>query len=259
MNVNVRSEEHILFIEVDRPQKMNALTREMYHGIAQAYGRLDRDPGLRVGLLHARGEHFTSGIDLPDWAGTFAGGQGFPLQEGGIDPFGMSGGIRCRKPVVMAVQGRCYTWGVEMMLNTDIRVAADDTRFAMLEVKRGLFPCGGATLRLPREIGWGNAQRYLLTGDEWSAEQALHWGLVQQLTAPGAQLEAAVDIARRIVAAAPLGVRGVLASARTAVLQGEEAARATIFSDMAELMKSEDMQEGLQSFLERRPARFKGR
>ena len=259
MHVNVWSEDSILFIEVNRPEKLNALTRDMYHRIAQAYWQLDADPDLRVGLLHAKGPHFSAGIDLPDWADTFASGHGFPVQENEIDPFCMGGGPRCRKPVLMAVQGYCYTWGVEVMLNTDIRVAATDTRFAMLEVKRGLFPCGGATLRLPREIGWGNAQRHLLTGDEWSAEDALRWGLVQQLTEPGRQLEAAVDIARRVAAAAPLGVRGVLASSRVAALAGEAAAIAQIFPDMAELMKSEDIWEGMQSFVERRAAVFKGR
>lgn len=259
MHVNVWSEDRILFIEVDRPEKMNALTRDMYHRLAQAYWQLDGDPGLRVGLLHAKGPHFTSGIDLPDWAGTFAEGRGFPVREDEIDPFGMSGGPRCRKPLVMAVQGYCYTWGVEAMLNTDIRVAAGDTRFAMLEVKRGLFPCGGATLRLPREIGWANAQRYLLTGDEWPVEDALRWGLVQQVTEPGRQLDAAIDIALRVAAAAPLGVRGVLESSRIAALQGEAAAIAHIFPAMAELMKSEDIKEGLQSFLERRNAVFKGK
>lgn len=259
MAVNVWSEDRILFIEVDRPEKLNALTRDMYLGIARAYARLDRDPELRVGLLHAKGPHFSSGIDLPDWSGTFASGGGFPVPDDGIDPFAMNGGPRCRKPVVMAVQGYCYTWSIEMMLNTEIRVAASDTRFAMLEVKRGLFPCGGATLRLPQEIGWSNAQRYLLTGDEWSAEDALRWGMVQQVTAPGQQLDAAIDLALRVAAAAPLGVSGVLRSSRLAALQGEDAAIADIFVEMSRLMQSEDVKEGLQSFLERRSAVFRGR
>src|SRR3546814_5632268 len=68
-------------------------------------------------------------------------------------------GPLCRKPIVFAAQGYCYTWGVEIMLNTDVRVVAEDTQFAMLEVKRGIYPCGGATLRLPQQMGWANAQR----------------------------------------------------------------------------------------------------
>lgn len=260
MTINIKTEDHILFIEVNRPEKYNAMTQEMYHQLARAYFRLDADTEARVGLVYAVGPHFTSGLELTDWAGTFDVGKGFPFcKENEIDPFYMMSDVRCRKPVIMAVQGYCYTWGFEMMLNTDIRVAATDTRFGMLEVKRGFFPAGGATLRLPKEIGWGNTQRYMLTGDEISATEAYRLGLVQYLTEPGRQLDKALEIAIRVVAAAPLGVQNALKSCRVAVLQGEEAARATIYQDVAEVMKSEDMKEGLQSFIERRTAVFKGK
>jgi len=260
MIVNVKTEEHILLIEVNRPEKYNAMTQEMYHQLARAYFRLDADPEARVGLVYAAGPHFTSGLELTDWAGTFDVGKGFPFcKENEIDPFYMMSDVRCRKPVIMAVQGYCYTWGLEIMLNTDIRVAATDTRFGMLEVKRGFFPCGGATLRLPKEIGWANAMRYLLTGDEMNAAEAYRLGLVQHLTEPGGQLDKALEIAKRVVAAAPLGVQNVLKSCREAVLEGEQAARAIIYQDVARVMESEDMKEGLQSFIERRTAVFKGK
>ncbi len=260
MTINVKTEEHILLIEVNRPEKYNAMTQEMYHQLARAYFSLDADPEARVGLVYAVGPHFTSGLELTDWAGTFDAGKGFPFcKENEIDPFYMMSDARCRKPVIMAIQGYCYTWGFEMMLNTDIRVAATDTRFGMLEVKRGFFPAAGATLRLPKEIGWGNTQRYMLTGDEMSATEAYRLGLVQHLTEPGLQLEKALEIARRVAAAAPLGVQTALKSSRVAALQGEEAARATIYQDVAEVMKSEDMMEGLLSFIERRTAVFKGK
>ncbi len=260
MTVTVKNEDHILLIEVNRPEKYNAMTQAMYHEIARAYFRLDQDEDARVGLVYAVGPHFTSGLDLIDWGGTFDAGRGFPfVEENEIDPFYVMSERRCRKPVVMAVQGYCYTWGFEMMLSTDIRVAADNTRFAMLEVKRGFFPAAGATLRLPREIGWANAQRYMLTGDEMSAAEAYRLGLVQHVTEPGKQLDLALEIARRVAAAAPLGVQGALASCRTAALEGDQAALAVMFRDVAEVMKSEDMKEGLQSFIERRTAVFKGK
>ncbi|HET8705697.1 MAG TPA: crotonase/enoyl-CoA hydratase family protein [Pseudomonadales bacterium] len=259
MTVNVKQEGHVLLIEIDRPKKYNALTREMYHQIAHAYWRLDQDPELRVGLVYGLGAHFSAGLELTDWTDTFGGGEGFPSRENEIDPFYINDGPRCSKPVIMAVQGYTYTWAVESMLNTDIRVAATDTRFAMLEVRRGLFPCGGATLRLHKEIGWANAQRYLLTGDEWFAEDAYRWGLVQHLTEPGKQFEKAFEIAQRVATAAPLGVKGVLQNCRKAVLEGEEAARKVIFKELAPVMQSEDMKEGLQSFIERRAAVFKGK
>ncbi len=260
MTINIKTEEHVLLIEVNRPQKRNAMNQEMYHQLAQAYFKLDSDADARVGLVYAIGPHFTSGLELTDWAGTFDIGQGFPfVKENEIDPFYMMSDVRCRKPIIIAVQGYCYTWGFEIMLNTDIRVAATDTRFAMLEVRRGFLPSGGATLRLPKEIGWANAQRYMLTGDEMSAAEAYRLGLVQHLTEPGQQFDKALELAHRVASAAPLGVRNALKSCRVAALQGEEAAKAIIYQDVAKIMKSEDMKEGLLSFIERRDAVFKGK
>jgi len=255
--VNVEAKDHILFIGLNRPEKMNAMNRQMYHDIAAAYGRLNREPELRVGLVYAEGDHFTSGLELDDWAGVFANGEGLTLNEGEMDPFGIVGPAM-DKPVVYATQGICFTCGVEMMLNTDIRVAADNTRYGQLEVKRGIFACGGATIRLQEEIGWANAQRYLLTGDEWSASQAHEWGLVQELVAPGEQFERARELAEKVARAAPLGVQGSLRSSRIARTEGHDAAKARLFPDLAPVMRSQDVQEGIQSFLERREAVFKG-
>lgn len=248
---------HILKIAMARPEKYNALTVKMYHQIALAYAELDSDPELRVGLFYGEGDHFTSGLELTDWQETFSAGKLLELPEGGICPFGLSG-PKLSKPVIMAVQGYCYTCGVEMMLNTDIRVAADNTRFAQLEVQRGLYACGGATIRLQRELGWANAQRYLLTGDEWSAEEAYRMGMVQVLCEPGKQFDTAMALAQRVADAAPLGVQGSLKSSQIARDQGEQAAIATLFKDLKPVMASEDIKEGIQSYIERRPARFKG-
>ena len=249
---------HILEIKLNRPDKYNALSVEMYHDLGRAFAQLDRDADLRVALIHGEGKHFTSGIELDKWAPIFGSGKGFPVKDGEIDPFGISG-ERHRKPVVIAVHGYCYTWGVELMLNSDVRVAAADTRFAMLEVKRGIYPCGGATMRLPDQAGWSNAMRYLLTGDTWTAEDSLRWGIVQEVVAPGEQYVKARDLAERIAKGAPLGVQAVLKSARLARLDGARAAAEVLFKDLMPILKSDDAREGVQSFLERREANFKGR
>ena len=256
--VNVEKQGHILKIGLNRPEKMNAMNRAMYHEIAAAYYQLQHDPELRVAVMYAEGDHFTSGLQLDDWAGVFANGKGIEPGEGELDPFDITGDS-LTKPVVFAAQGICFTCGVEMMLNTDIRVAAKGTRFAQLEVKRGIFACGGATIRLQREIGWGNAQRYLLTGDEWTAEQAYQWGLIQELVEPGEQLNKAMEIAEKIAKAAPLGVQGSLKSSKIAVSEGQEAAKERMFPELRPVMASEDVKEGIQSFLERREAVFKGK
>lgn len=257
-HIEVSKNGHILEIKVNRPEKHNALSPEMYIDIALAYHQLNEDADLRVALLYGEGKHFTSGIELDKWAGTFASGQGFSVTEGQIDPFGLKG-ARHKKPIVMAVQGNCFTWGVEVMLNTEVRVAAEDTKFAMLEVKRGIFPCGGATLRLPQQMGWGNAQRYLLTGDPWTAQEAWRLGLVQEVVPAGQQVDKARELAEKIARAAPLGVQAVLKSTRHAVLDGQEAAAPHLWPDLVPVMQSEDAGEGIRSFIERREAVFKGR
>jgi enoyl-CoA hydratase len=258
MTIEAVADGGVLRIGIRRPEKMNALSRTMFHQFAAALHRLEHDPELRVGLVWAEGPNFTAGVDLSDWVEAFGAGKPFPVSASEIDPFAMSG-PRLSKPLVVAVQGRCYTWGWEFLLNTEVRVAARDTRFAMLEVRRGFYACGGATLRLPGEIGWGNAQRYLLTGDEMPAEEAYRLGMVQALCEPGEQLERAAELAGRIASAAPLGVQGSLRSSRTCQLEGEAAAIAVTFAGMRAVMQSEDAAEGVRSFVERRAAVFRGR
>jgi enoyl-CoA hydratase len=111
---------------------------------------------------------------------------------------------------------------------------------------------------MPQEIGWGNAMRYILTGDEMTAQEAYRLGLVQELVNPGQQFDRALEIAEKIAKAAPLGVQTALASARKARIHGDKAALETLFEDIRPLMNSKDSQEGLQAFLERREPNFIG-
>lgn len=258
MDVIVEKRGHVLLIGWNRPKKYNALTVAMFHELARAYHRLQNDDDLRVAVVYGEGDHFTAGLQLDDWADELGGGQELQMPDGEIDPFGMSGEI-LRKPVITAVKGLCFTAGVELMLNSDIRIAADNTRFAQLEVQRGFHACGGATLRLPQEMGWSNAQRYLLTGDEWTAEQALGWGMVQQVVPADELMSAALAMAEKVAKAAPLGVQGSLMSSKYVRLQAETESKARMFSDLKPIMESDDMKEGIASFLERREAVFTGK
>ncbi|MFW5696460.1 MAG: crotonase/enoyl-CoA hydratase family protein [Phototrophicaceae bacterium] len=257
-NVTVERRGHVLLIGLDRASKRNAFDIAMFEKLALAYGELERDPELRCGVLFAHGDHFTGGLDLPQWTPLFEQGEFSRVSPGGIDPLGLSE-PRLTKPMVMAVHGWCLTVGIELLLATDIRVAARDTRFAQIEIKRGIYPVGGATVRLQREIGWANAMRYLLTGDEFSADEAYRLGLVQAVVAPGEQLEEAERIAQTIAQQAPLGVFATLKSARLAIEHGEGAAIAALLPDLIPLMHSDDVREGVQSFVERREAKFTGR
>ena len=164
-----------------------------------------------------------------------------------------------RAPIVRAVQGICFTIGIELLLATDVRVAARTTKFGQIEIKRGIYPVGGATIRLPREVGWANAMRWLLTGDEFDAAEAYRIGLVQEVVEPGEQLARALAIADVIAAQAPLGVYATLASSRAALPEAEATAVKRLLPDLQPLMASEDVQEGMPAFMERRPGTFRGR
>ena len=256
--LTVERRGHILLMGFNRPEKRNAFDVDTYLALAAAYGQLDRDPELRCGVLFGHGAHFTAGLDLPQWAPVLAQGKLADLPEGGIEPFGLDESRRCRKPVVVAAQGVSFTVAVELMLAADIRVAASDARFAQLEVLRGFFPCGGATVRLMQEIGWGNAQRYILTGEEFSGGEAFRMGFVQQLVEPGQQLDAALAIAGKIAAAAPLGVQAALASSRLARNAGNRAGLEALMPALPAMMQTRDMAEAVLAFTERRQAVFTG-
>jgi enoyl-CoA hydratase/carnithine racemase len=230
----------------------------MMHELALAYGRIERDDEIRAGVIFAHGDHFTGGLDLAEVAGVF-GKPEQAIPEGGLDPW-RNDGTRWTTPVIVATQGLCYTAGVELALAADIRIASADTRFLQFEVQRGIFPFGGATTRFVREAGWGNAMRWILTGEEFGAEEALRIGVVQEIVPAGAQLERALEMAEFIAErAAPLAVGGALASAHRALDEGHDASVAHYTEDIAKLLTSEDAQEGVRSFIERRQAKFSGR
>lgn len=258
--VIVEKKGHVLMMGLNRPAKLNAFDIDMFVELAIAFGRLNDDPECRCGLLYANGKHFTAGLDLSQWAPVLEETGLFPpLPAGALDPRGLDPATRVKKPVVIAVHGVCFTIGFELLLAMDVRVAARDTRFALLEVKRGIYPTSGGTVRLHREIGWGNAMRYLLSGDELPAEEAWRLGLVQEVVETGQQPDQAFKIAETISKQAPLGVRAALLSARLVQQDSEKPAIDRLAPDLVPVLKSEDAAEGVKSFVERREARFQGR
>ncbi len=248
---------HIFHIVLDRPDKMNAFDLRMLRELAEAVTEYEADESLWCAAFYANGEHFTAGLDLAEVGPAVRSGAAlFP--KGSVDPLNLHETKR-EKPLVMAVQGWCLTVGIELLLAADIRLAAQGARFGQIEINRGIFPFGGATIRLPEIAGWGNAMRWLLTGDRFDANEALRLGLVQEVVPEAELREKAIEIARTVAKQAPLGVRATLRSARTAQLQGHEAAIAELLVIARELMDSEDAAEGIRSFLERREGEFKGR
>lgn len=258
--ISTERDGYVLKIGINRPEKMNAFDSAMLAELAAAYTMLEDDDGLRCGLLFAHGDHFTAGLDLAEVAAHIRAGKSI-VPDGMIDPWGVYGNRTRTKPMVVAVHGYCLTLGIEISLAADIVVAARNTKFGQIEVKRGIFPFGGATLRMPERLGWGNAMRYLLTGDTFDAETAWRMGLVQELASDGPDaLAKALEIARTVSEQAPLGVQATIISARTAAAQSlPKGTPANLLEHLQRLMASEDAREGVQSFLERRKGNFKGK
>lgn len=256
--ITVERDGHVLLIGLNRPAKRNAADLQMLHELALAYGELERDPDLRAGFVFAHGDHFTGGLDLAD-IGPRIGANGLDtVPEGGLDPWQVAG-PPLSKPVVVAVQGTCLTLGIELLLASEIVVAADSTVFGQVEVSRGILPFGGATLRFPRAVGWGNAMRWILTGDTFDAAEALRIGLVQQVVPHGEHYDAGLALAQRVAAQAPLAVQAALANAKTAVRESDAAAAAQLQPALVALASSEDASIGMEAFMARRPATFVGR
>lgn len=246
------TQDRVLTIGIDRPRKLNGFTPEMVRQLAQAYTDYERDDGLWCAVLYAEGDHFTAGLQLDrfDITASFVPG-------GLVDPLGLRAPVR-RKPLVSAVQGICFTIGIEFMLASDIAIAADNTRFGQLEVTRGLFAFGGATIRMVERAGWGNAMRWLLTGEEFGPDEALRVGFVQEVVPAGEQLQRALTIAQRIASQAPLAVTATRESALMSLASAEQAI-ARMPLQLAELAQSDDFAEGVRSFKERREGRYHGR
>lgn len=253
--LETKIEGHVLHIVLNRPEKMNAFNLEMLAALAEAYTQLETQTELRCGLLYANGDHFTAGLDLGEVGPHVKSGNPlFPADK--IDPAQINGRKRT-KPVVMAVQGYCLTLGIELMLAADICIAAPQTKFGQIEIKRGIYPFCGATIRFMQRAGWGNAMRYLLTGDMFDAQEAYRIGLIQEISENA--IDTATQIATTISEQAPLGVYATLKNAQIVLDEGEDAAKQALVPAAIELMNSEDADEGLQSFLERRKANFKGK
>lgn len=247
--------DRILQITIDNPAKKNSFSPEMMEQLSAALTLLDNDSDLWVGVLCAEGSDFTAGLDMPKFFGPSATAR--PLAEGAVDPFGLT--RQCRKPIVTAVQGICFTVGIEIALAGDIVVAADDTRFCQMEAKRGIAPLGGAHFRYLTRAGWGNAMLHLLTCDEFGAAEAYRIGLVQEVVPAGSQTKRAMELARAIAANAPLGIQVTKEAGRRFIEAGEAAAIACLPEVRARVFGTADAAEGIRSFVERRPAQFQGR
>jgi enoyl-CoA hydratase len=256
--VTVEEDGPILLIGVNRPEAHNLWNLEVIQAVSRACRHLADSDHLRVGVIFGHGRLFTAGLDLASVAPLVATGDPsaiFPAD--GLDPWDFFG-EPCPKPMVVAVHGVCNTLGIELALASQVTVAADGTRFAQLEVARGIFPLGGATFRLPGRLG-AAGMRYLLTAERFDAATALRAGLVNEVAPEGQHLDRAVEIARMVAANAPLAVQAALASGRAAERASRDAAARVLLDWNQTVLGSRDAAEGITAFLENRAPDFEGR
>lgn len=255
--ITYETDGYICLIGLNRANKRNAFDSHMIQQLSEALTHYDNDDKLRCALIFAHGEHFTAGLDLMELQDKWDKGA-FEFNNDEIDPWGIGGKLRS-KPVVVAVQGTCFTAGIELMLNSDVVIASSNCNFAQMEVQRGIMPFGGATVRFIQAAGWQKAMPYLLTGKAFDAQTADRLNLVSEVVANGEEYERALTIAQEICQAAPLGVQGLLSSAQDASRNGAASAIANIHSYLPPLFHSEDARKGAMAMVERRAADFKGR
>ncbi len=253
--VRMTVDGHICVISLDNTAKKNAITPELMDQLSKHLTTFENDDSLWVAILDPAGEHTTAGLDMPKFFGPTATAKPIPTDQ--IDPFALH--KRCSKPLISVVHGITYTIGIEMMLAGDIVIAADTARFCQLESKRGIAPLGGAHFRYLTRTGWGNAMYHLFLCDEFDAQEALRIGFVQEVHPYGKHRERAREIAHAICKCAPIGLRATKEAALTYLDHGERAAVAAIPAIEKRVFGTEDFEEGLRSFAERREARFRGR
>jgi enoyl-CoA hydratase len=254
MNEEVRVSQigAVQLITINRPQAKNAVNLAVCKGIAAAMDELEERGDLRACVITGAGGSFCAGMDLK----AFVNGE-LPFLEGR----GFAGFVNSppSKPLIAAVEGYALAGGFEIALACDLIVAADDARFGIPEVKRGLVAAAGGLLRLPRQLPQRVAMELALTGDMLAAPRAYELGLINSLSAPGGALDEALKLAGRIVANGPLAV----AASKRILLESADWKTADMFAHQASIanpvLASADAKEGAIAFAEKRAPRWTGK
>lgn len=252
---------HVAVVTLNRPEKRNALSSEMLVRMHDAWIEIDSNPDIRVAVVTGAGGNFCSGADLKAMAA------GHPDDEY-TKRFAADKDLHWKallrhfvpmKPMIAAVEGYAIAGGTEILQAFDIRVAGESATFGVAEVRRGLFPLGGSTVRLSRQIPYTVAAELLLTGRFLSAPDALRVGLIGHVVPDGQALDKALEIAAEIAANGPLAVQAVLKSMRMTREMPEKIGLAYELEIGSPIFATEDAMEGPRAFAEKRPPNFKGR
>jgi len=250
----------VMTVIMNRPEARNAWSLEMMARLADAWAEIDQDPAIRVAILTGAGDTFCAGADLKlmhadqsdnPWHARFR-------EDPDLHWRAMLRNQGLAKPLICAIEGVAYGGGTEIIQTTDIRVAGEGARMALTEARLGLFPLGGSTVRLPRQVPYTRAMEILLTGEPISAAEAREIGLIGRVVPDGQALNEALRIAEKIAENGPLAVQAIKASVRAGLDLSEEDALAKELEIGTPVFKSEDAREGPRAFAEKRKPVFKG-
>jgi enoyl-CoA hydratase/carnithine racemase len=256
MSIDIEVSDGIAVVTMNRPERMNALDAEHYHGLSEAWKRIRDDPDIGAAIVTGAGDRaFTAGADLKSYIPAPPSLSRLWLTQ---DDQLLNRGLEIWKPVVAAVNGYCVAGGMTLLFATDVRIAADHAVFGLSEVKRGLLPGNGGTQRALEQLPHAIAMEMLLTGDPIDATTAERWGLVNRVV-PGAQLmSTAREYAQRLAANAPLAVQAI----KEMALRARDMDRTTglrIEQVMLRVLQmTADAAEGAAAFGEKRPPKFLG-
>ena len=242
----------VMIITINRPKAKNAINKAVAEGIAAAIDQLDADDDIRIGILTGANNTFCAGMDLKAFLSgetPFLAGRGF----GGLVE------SPPKKPLIAAVEGYALAGGLELALTCDLVVAAEDAKFGIPEVKRGLVAAAGGLMRLPRQLPQRIAMELALTGDFMDAERAAALGLINHVVPAGEAMTGALALAAKIAANGPLAVK----ISKQVITEQQDWSAETMFGKQGALvepiMRSADAIEGSMAFAEKRAPKWTGR
>lgn len=257
IHVRYEKQGHVLILTLNRPEKSNAINRQLLSDLNHACDMAEADEEVRVAVLAAEGRHFSVGADINEITGfaTVADYEDFFLRV--HDTFNRIENLK--KPVIAAVNGLALGGGCEMCLVADLRFAADDASFGVPEIKLGALPGAGGTQRLPRLVGMSKAMEMIYTGDSVNANEAYRIGLVNRVVSSGRLKDEVMAFAQQLGKRAPIALRTGKLLVRQGLGMGMQAGLDLEIRSVSSLAGTEDQREGFRAFAEKREPRFTGR
>ena len=256
--------DHVAVITLNRPDRLNAISIEMIQTLGEALADADRDDAVRAIIITGAGRGFCSGLDLKDaMAGKGIGGSGALAPGGGAAHFGTRELPtvvlhEIDTPVICAINGPAAGYGLDLALGCDMRLMADSAKLLPGFAKRGIVPESGGTWYLTRLVGWAKACEIGFMADDIDAERALALGLVNAVVPTERLVDEAHRWAAKIAGNAPLAIRAMKRLYRHGLTEDFSSHSHHVLMQLLLLFRSQDFQEGMLSFMEKRPPKFSG-